>query len=169
MSKIRRIRKTRHLFQICLWVFGRYMYLIYINWHSFCLPVIWMKNDQTLQEDDHLHFLSLRDWCGLEILDALPRDEGIYTVKLENSAGSVTSSCRIEMKLPKEDLKFFHTKEEELEGFFHKWDITLEVLIFDFIFVFECMLWLFTIALYKLMLVFVNIPAFVNAFTWCCW
>ena len=77
-----------------------------------------MKGYDTLQEDDRLHFLSVGNWYGLEVLDAQPRDEGIYTVKLDNSAGLIQSSCRVEMKLPKEEPKFFQTKEEALAGFY---------------------------------------------------
>ena len=84
-----------------------------------------MKNDQVLQEDEHLHFLSMDHWYGLEVLDALPRDEGVYKVTLENSSGSLTSSCKIEMKLPREEPKYFHTKEEELEGIFHRYKYRL--------------------------------------------
>ena len=79
-----------------------------------------MKNDQVIQEDEYVHFLSVGHWYGLEILDALPRHEGLYTVTLENSSGSVTSTCKVEMKLPREDPKFFHTTEETLERVFHK-------------------------------------------------
>ena len=78
----------------------------------------WVKDNQILQEDDRLNFLSVGDWYGLEVLEALPRDEGTYTIKLDNSAGFVLSSCRVDMKLPKEDPKFFHTQEEPLKGFF---------------------------------------------------
>ena len=79
-----------------------------------------MKTDQVIQEDEHMHFLSVGHWFGLEILDALPRHEGVYTVTLENTSGSVTCSCRVEMKLPREEPQFFHTKEESLERVFHR-------------------------------------------------
>ena len=87
---------------------------------GYIFSVKWSRNDVLLQENDQMQFLSLGDWYGLEVFEALPRHEGLYTIRLENSSGFVTSSCRVEMKLPKEEPKFFRTEEDILEGFFHK-------------------------------------------------
>lgn len=81
----------------------------------FSYIVRWYKDGLELFDETRYNFLSVGDWYGLEILSAKPRDAGTYAVKLDNDAGVVECSCKVEMQLPISRETSFQTDLENVE------------------------------------------------------
>uniref|UniRef100_A0A3Q3W4X4 Uncharacterized protein n=1 Tax=Mola mola TaxID=94237 RepID=A0A3Q3W4X4_MOLML len=59
--------------------------------------ILWFKNDILLAESSHYTFVYDDNECSLVVLNACPKDSGVYTCTARNLAGSV--SCKAELTI----------------------------------------------------------------------
>ncbi|NXB05638.1 TITIN protein, partial [Cnemophilus loriae] len=77
------------------------------------LKVSWYSKEKEIKPSRFFRMTQFEDTCQLEIAEAYPEDEGIYTFVASNSVGQVTSTATLKLEAPE---KIIHEKlEEEVE------------------------------------------------------
>ncbi|NXM71581.1 TITIN protein, partial [Serilophus lunatus] len=77
------------------------------------LKVSWYSKDKEIKPSRFFRMTQFEDTYQLEIAEAYPEDEGIYTFVASNSIGQVTSTATLKLEAPE---KIVHEKlEEEVE------------------------------------------------------
>uniref|UniRef100_A0A493TUK4 Ig-like domain-containing protein n=1 Tax=Anas platyrhynchos platyrhynchos TaxID=8840 RepID=A0A493TUK4_ANAPP len=77
------------------------------------LKVSWYSKDKEIKPSRFFRMTQFEDTYQLEIAEAYPEDEGIYTFVASNSVGQVTSTATLKLEAPE---KIIHEKlEEEIE------------------------------------------------------
>ncbi|KAM4523454.1 myosin-binding protein C, slow-type [Fundulus diaphanus] len=66
--------------------------------------VIWMKNKMTIIDDPRYRMFSNQGVCTLEIRKPSPYDGGMYTCKAINDLGEAQVECKLEVKVPTQEL-----------------------------------------------------------------
>ncbi|XP_074856881.1 titin isoform X4 [Carettochelys insculpta] len=79
------------------------------------LKISWYCKDKAIKPSRFFRMTHFEDTCQLEIAEAYPEDEGIYTFVASNSVGQVTSTANLKLEAPEKVLQETIEKQIEME------------------------------------------------------
>ncbi|XP_024059815.1 titin isoform X2 [Terrapene carolina triunguis] len=79
------------------------------------LKISWYCKDKEIKPSRFFRMTHFEDTCQLEISEAYPEDEGIYTFVASNSIGQVTSTANLKLEAPEKVIQEKIEKQIEME------------------------------------------------------